>query len=286
MPTSIYSRTTSRSRDPMFNLEQEMRIRNFSKRTIGLYVYYNKEFLRFANNYADEVSGQQIKDYLDFLIASGKSRSTIDVAINALKFYYQGILRRSFFSEKTGIRRPKKEKSLPTILSKDEIARMIKAVDNIKHKLVVQVLYSSGLRVAELRNLQINEIDFDRRCINVRSGKGGKDRVTIISKTVLLNIDKYLDEYQPLKYLFESFQPGAKLSVRTFQKIVSDLAGIAGIKKRVSAHALRHSFATHLLEGGVNLRYIQSMLGHARLETTQIYTKVAVNRFGEIEDLL
>ena len=110
MSTPSITRTTLQSRDPMFNLEQEMRLRNFSPKTIKLYIYYNKEFLRFANNYADEVNRQQIKDYLDYIINNGKSRSTVDLIINALKFYYQNILRRSFFNEKTGIKLSKKDK--------------------------------------------------------------------------------------------------------------------------------------------------------------------------------
>jgi site-specific recombinase XerD len=233
-----------------------------------------------------EVTNQDIKDYLDFLLSKGKSTATVNLAINALKFYYGQIMSRKFFIGKNTIKRPKKEKKLPVVLSKEEIVDMINGLDNIKHKLIIQVLYSSGLRVSELRRLKIDDIDFNRKCINVRAGKGNKDRVTIISTTVLDNINKYLLEYKPIVYLFESIKAGQKMSVRTLQKVVEDSAQKAGVNKKVSAHCLRHSFATHLLENGVNLRYIQSMLGHARLETTQIYTKVATNKFLEIEDLI
>lgn len=286
MPTSINNRTTILSRDPMFNLEQEMRIRNFSNRTIKAYLYYNKELLRFASKFSDEINKQDIKDYLDYLISAGKSSSTINLVINALKFYYGQILRRKFFNEDFGIKRPKKEKKLPVVLSKKEVIRMIKAVDNIKHKLMIQILYSSGLRVSELVNLRVNDIDFDRQILLVKAGKGGKDRVTIISQVVLDNIKKYLQEYRPLEYLFESFGAGSKITTRLVQKVVAKTVGQAEIAKSVSAHTLRHSFATHLLENNVNLRYIQSLLGHSRLETTQIYTKVAVSKFNEIDDLL
>lgn len=286
MVTSLNNRTTLSARDPMVNLAQEMRLRNFSPKTIKSYVHYNKELLIFASKFSDEINKQDIRDYLIYLIDSGKATSTINLVINALKFYYSQILRRKFFNSDFGIKRPKKEKRLPAVLSKMEIIKMIKTGDNIKHKLVVQVLYSSGLRVSELRNLKINDIDFLRRSVFVRSGKGGKDRVTIISQTVLDNIDKYLREYQPLVYLFENYAAGRKMSVRSFEKIVSNLAGRAKINRPVSPHSLRHSFATHLLENNVNLRYIQSLLGHARLETTQIYTKVSVNRYNDIEDLI
>lgn len=274
------------SKDPMYMLSQELRLRNFSQKTVNIYIYYNKELLRFAQKSPREINRQDIKDYLDFLINNHKSSATINLIINALKFYYQGILRRNFFDFKLGIKRPKKEKKLPIVLSKEEIIKMINISDNSKHKLIVQALYSSGLRVSELRDLLIENIDFNRKCILVKSGKGNKDRITIISQTVLDNVHKYLLEHKPLKYLFEGFNPREKLNTRTLQKVVYDLARKAGLKKKVSAHVLRHSFATHLLESGVNLRYIQSLLGHARLETTQIYTKVATDNFANIDDLL
>jgi len=163
---------------------------------------------------------------------------------------------------------------------------MISANNNIKHKLIIQVLYSTGLRVSELQSLRIDDIDFNRRSVFVRCGKGKKDRITVISQTVLNNIGKYLLEYKPIKYLFEGYEASQKLSTRSLQKVISCSAKMAGIRKGVSPHSLRHSFATHLLENNVNLRYIQSMLGHARLETTQIYTRVAINKFSDITDLL
>lgn len=286
MPRIYHHDNSFPSDNPWLKFEQLLKTRNFSQKTIDSYVYYNKEFLRFASKFADDVSRQDIVNYLDYLFSSGRSESTVNLAINSLKHYYNNVLSRNFFEGRLGVKRPKKSQKIPTVLSKQEIARMIEAGDNTKHKLAIQVLYSSGLRVSELRNLQINDIDFDRKTIFVRAGKGKKDRITVISKTVLENIGKYLLEYKPLKYLFENPIDAGKLSVRTFQKIVEGSARKAGIAKPVSAHTLRHSFATHQLENGVNLRYIQSMLGHARLETTQIYTKVAVGRFENISDLL
>jgi len=285
MYTQFQKHNNTRSeRNWEFRLEQEMRLRNFSARTISSYLYYNKELLRFANYKSPlGINSQDIKDYLDFLISGNKARATVDVAINALKFYYGAILERKMIYK---IQRPKKEKSLPTVLAKSEIVRMINSTDNLKHKLVIQVLYSTGLRVDELRNLEIDQIDFERKSVFVKAGKGRKDRITIIAQTVLENIGKYLLAYQPLRYLFESFAPERKMSIRSLQKIVTGAALKSGIRKNVSAHTLRHSFATHLLENNVNLRYIQSLLGHARLETTQIYTQVAANNLREIKDLL
>jgi site-specific recombinase XerD len=274
MPTPFHSRTTNLSRDPMYNLEQEMRIRNFSPKTLTAYLYYNKELLRFASKFSDEINKQDIRDYLDFLISSHKSASTLNLAINSLKFYYQSILNRKFFDFETGIKRPKEPKKLPVILSKNEVVRMINALENIKHKLMIQILFSSGLRVSELTNLEINDIDFDRNLIHVKGGKGNKDRTTITSENILANINKYLEEFKPLRFVFESHLAGKKLTTRSVQKIVANAAKSANINKQVTAHTLRHSFATYLLENGTNIRYIQELLGHSRLETTQIYTKV------------
>lgn len=287
MNTQNNIRTTRLSRDPMNFLGQEMRLRNFSPKTIQAYLYYNKELLRFANYKSPkEITKQDIKDYLDFLFNSNKSASTVNLAVNALKFYYEQILKRKFFIPNIGIKRPKKDKKLPIVLSKQEIIKMIKVVNNLKHKLIIQILYGSGLRISELVNLQINDIDFNRKIIMIKAGKGKKDRITILPKQILENIDKYLCEWRPLIYLFESHEAGKKMSIRSAQKVVVNAMERADINKLASAHTLRHSFATHLLEAGTSIRYIQELLGHARLETTQIYTKVANNKLREIESPL
>ena len=286
MNTSIDKRTTVSSRDPIYYLEQNLKISNFSPKTIKVYLYYNKELLKFASDKSSkEINRQDIKNYLEFLIDFNRSTSTINLAINALKFYYSKILHRKFFNDIAGIKRPKTEKRLPVVLSKQEIARMIEVSCNLKHKLMIQVLYCSGMRVAELRNLEIDHIDFDRKIILVKQGKGAKDRNTIVARMVLNNILKYINQNRPIRYLFEG-SAGGKINIRSIQKVVENSAKLANIKKNVSPHTLRHTFATHLLENGVNLRYIQSLLGHARLETTQIYTKVACNKLEEIGDLL
>jgi len=286
MYTSNGNNTTVLGRDPLFRLKQEMKIRNFSQKTIISYLYYNREFLRFASEKSPiEINRQDIRDYIDFMFSQRKSQATVNVAINALKFYYGAILGRNFFNDKYGVKRPKRAKNLPVILAKEEIVRMINALGNLKHKLMLQILYGSGLRVSEVVNLKINDIDFFRRIITVRLGKGAKDRVTVVSAATLGNIDKYLLEYKPLVYLFER-ETGEKLTARAVQKVVYNAARAAGIGKNPSAHSLRHSFATHLLENGTDIRYIQALLGHARLETTQIYTKVAANNLRAIKSPL
>ena len=286
MYASFKGNTTVIGREPFYKLEQEMRLRNFSPKTVKAYLYYNKELLRFANYKSPlKISIQDIKDYLDFLISSGKSRSTLDLAINALKFYYSTILERKFF-DKNKIARPKREEYLPIVLSKEQVIKMISATGNIKHRLMLVLLYSSGLRVSELVDLRLSDIDVARKTVHVRNGKGKKDRITVLSEKAIWIFERYSREYQPLEYIFESYQPGVKISTRTVQVVVAKAAREADIKKTVGPHTLRHSFATHMLENGVNLRYIQSMLGHKRLETTQIYTRVATDKFAGINDLL
>lgn len=270
----------------MFRLAQEMRIRNFSPKTIQAYLYYNKELLRFASKDVREIEKQDIRDYIDCLFNSGRSSSTVNLAINAFKFYYEGALHRRFFVPGFSVKRPKSEKKLPVVLSKNEVVMMINSLDNIKHKLMIQILFGSGLRVSEVVNLKINDIDFIRKIITIRQGKGAKDRITIVSGQTLNNIEKYLAEHQPLIFLFESYRAGEKIAVRSVQKVVAEAVVSAGVNSNASAHNLRHSFATHLLENGTDIRYIQELLGHARLETTQVYTKVANYKLKEIKSPL
>jgi site-specific recombinase XerD len=268
--------------DPLHKLRQEMKIRKFSQKTIKSYLHYITEILNFARKNPKEISNEDVRAYLENLCDKGFSSSTLNTAYSALKFYFEKILYRKFFFN---LPRAKKDKKLPVVLSKKEILDIINACENIKHKLIIQILYCSGLRVSEVIDLKINDLDFNRKSIHIKGAKGKKDRITIISETVLQNIAKYLNEFKPLKYVFESMR-GGNLTTRTIQAIVSQSAKKAGMNKPVSPHSFRHSFATHLLESGLDIRYIQALLGHSRLETTQIYTKVAVTQFDKIKDLL
>lgn len=269
--------------NPMAKLKQEMKIRKFSQKTIKAYIHYITEILRFASKNPKEINQNDVKNYLEYLCNKNLSSSTLNTAYSALKFYFEKVLRRNFFIH---IPRAKKDKKLPIVLSRKEVLNIIDAANNIKHKLMIQILYSSGLRVSELINLKINDIDFNRKVFNIRSAKGRKDRTVKAAATVLKNTERYLLEFKPLKYLFESQIDGDKLAIRSIQKITEILAKKIGITQPISPHVLRHSFATHLLEQGTSLRYIQSLLGHSRLETTQIYTKVATSKFDEIKDLI
>mgnify|MGYP000333137687 CR=1 FL=1 len=206
------------------------------------------------------------------------------MSINAIKFYYEMVLGmpNRFYS----IERPRKELKLPKVLSKEKILLMINNTNNIKHKCIISLLYSSGLRRNELLQLKIKDVDGKRMVIRVEQAKGNKDRYTVLNKSVLDDLRKYFKIYKPKIYLFEGPIPEKKYSTSSVLQIVTKTAKKAGIKDRVTPHMLRHSFATHLLESGTDIRYIQLLLGHNSTKTTEIYTHVATNSFTQIKDLL
>jgi site-specific recombinase XerD len=209
--------------------------------------------------------------------------STLNQAINALKFYYGTMLKKKFLYE---IKRPRKDKKLPVVLSKEEVAKILSSVDNIKHKAILMLIYSAGLRVGEVVKLKIEDIDSKRMLIHIKGSKGRKDRYTMLSETALDILRRYWREYKPEKWLFEGARAGRYLSTRTVEKILEHACEKANIRKDVSVHTLRHSFATHLLEGGTDLRYIQELLGHKDSKTTEIYTHVSTKSIGKIKSPL
>ncbi len=183
--------------------------------------------------------------------------------------------------------RPKKEKKLPDILSQLEIERILMASRNLKHKAILTLVYSAGLRVSEVSSLKVNDIDSNRMLIHLRQGKGRKDRYTILSSGALEILRKYYAaQYKLDDWLFPGEEKGAHISERTIQKIFVNACKYASIDKRVSVHSLRHSFATHLLEAGIDLRYIQELLGHSSSKTTEIYTHVSIKDLGKIKSPL
>lgn len=256
---------------------REMRVRNYSRQTAESYLRYNQEFLRFCQKDPRAVNSDDVREYLDYL-ASEKSASTVSVAYNALLFYYKNIWQRSLFVH---LPHPRKEKHLPVVLSKQEVAQMIELTANPKHHCIVSMLYATGVRVSELTHIKMRDIDLDRMILSVRQGKGKKDRQTLIPKLLLETLKNQQRLKQPGDYLFTNGR-GGRLTEATIQKVVARSAARAGVGKIVSPHTLRHSFATHLLENGTDIRYIQELLGHAKLQTTQIYTHVAASSLGNI----
>jgi len=264
---------------------QKLELKKYANSTVKTYVSC---FETFINHYRNiellDLNENDIRNYLQKLIQENWSNSYINQSINAIKFYYEMVL--GMPNRFYAIERPRKEFKLPKVLSKEEVLSIIEHTNNIKHRCIVSLLYSAGLRRNELLNLKRKDIDAKRMVIKVRQAKGNKDRLTVLNKKVLVDLNIYIKAFSPIKYLFEGAISGKKYSSSSVLKIVVQAAEKAKIRERVSPHILRHSFATHLLEGGVDLRHIQLLLGHNSTKTTEIYTHVATNTFMDIKDLL
>lgn len=270
------------SQDPIVKLEQEMKLRRFSSKTVKSYLHYITELLKNSSKNPKTVNTDDIRCYLEKMADFGASSSTVNLAYSALKFYFEKILRRKFF---ISIPRAKKSKYLPVVFSKEEVKKILGSIQNVKHKLILGLMYSSGLRVSEIVGVKVKDFDFDGKLLFVRGAKGAKDRRTILSQKAAGVLEGYMKDKDPENYVFQS-ERNEKLAERTVQKVFANALLKSGVKKTASCHSLRHSFATHLLEGGTDIRYIQELLGHSRLETTQIYTKVAKNNLQKIKSPL
>ncbi len=263
---------------------QKLELRQYAYNTAKSYI---SAFERFINYHVTaqlkDISENDINDYLQHLVSINRSDSYINVAINAIKFYYEVVMGmpNRFYS----IDRPRRKKRLPSVLDKSEIQAILRSIDNLKHRSMISLIYSAGLRRSELIHLKISDVDSARMQVFIRGGKGNKDRYSLLSKTVLPELRKYYVQYKPKEYLFEGPQ-GNRYSPSSLRKILDRAIKKAGIKKRVTLHTLRHSFATHLLEDGVDLRYIQTLLGHHSSQTTEIYTHVAKHQLQGIKSPL
>ncbi len=245
--------------------------KRYSDNTCKTYIHYFNQFLNdIGNNSPDKITSEQINRYILHLIKTQKiSPSRQNQIINAIKFYYEKVLGR--VTEYYHIERPQKIKILPKVISEAEVENIINAIDNIKHKAMVSLLYSVGLRISELLNLKLNDIDSKRNVIIIRNSKGNKDRIGLLSEKVLHLLRQYFLEYRPKEYLFEG-QNGGKYTAISVRNVLKNACKKAKITKHVTPHTLRHSFATHLLERGTDLRYIQTLLGHNNSKTTERYT--------------
>jgi len=252
---------------------ETLKLKNYSVPTIKTYRLHFQRFLNFYQNIKlESITHEQIRKYLLYLVEEKKySTSAQNQAINAIKFYYEKVLGKPV--EKYYVPRPRKEKRLPEVLSEKEITKILKQITNLKHKCIIYIIYSAGLRLTEVVHLKISDIQSDRKQIFVRSAKGNKDRYVILSDTILELLREYYKIYKPKEWLFEG-RPEQQYSKRKIQRILKAAVEKAGIKKKATIHTLRHSFATHLLEHGTDLRYIQELLGHKSSKTTEIYTHV------------
>jgi len=268
---------------------KHLQLKGYSSSTTKTYTNEMAVFLKTIKDHAaDEFSTKRLKDYLSYCAATLKlSENTLHSRMNALKFYYEQVLSRPrFFWE---IPRPKKPVQLPRVLSKEEIALLLRAIENLKHKTMLMLAYSCGLRVSEITALKLTDVDEDRRLLIIRKGKGKKDRVISLSPVMLVMLRDYKEKYQPADYLFEGQRAGSSYSVRSLESIIHVAKEKAGIKKAGSMHMLRHSFATHLLDKGTDVVFIQKLLGHNDIKTTLRYLHVTnkdiLNILSPLEDI-
>ena len=264
---------------------ETLQLKNYSEPTIKTYRLHFQRFLKYhQNTKLEAITHEQIRQYLLYLVNEKKySTSAQNQAINSIKFYYEKVLGKPV--EKYYVPRPRKEKKLPEVLSEEEVTKILKQIKNLKHKCIIYLIYSAGLRLTEVVHLKISDIQSDRKQIFIRSAKGNKDRYVLLSETILEILRKYYKSYKPNEWLFEG-RSGEQFSKRVIQKIFKAAVIKSGVNKPATIHTLRHCFATHLLEHGTDLRYVQHLLGHKNLETTERYTHVSKNAIDRIKSPL
>lgn len=251
-------------------LEDELRLRRYSPKTVKSYVSCVADYLRCKQNNFDSVDTDSIKEFLLTKIDKGMSSQTVNQNLQAINFFCWNVLK---YHGKIDVRFAKTPSKLPVVLSRDEIQTILAAISNEKHNLMVALAYSGGLRVSEIIKLKIKDLNLPELTIHIKDAKGNKDRITILPEKLIGNIKKIILGKDMDNFVFSS-ERGGKLTERTAQKVFENALHKTGIQKEATFHSLRHSFATHLLENGVDVRYVQELLGHANIRTTQIYTKV------------
>lgn len=261
-------------------IEIEMKLRGFSENTIKSYLLYNQKFLEYIKKSPEDVIEDDIKEFLAHKMEDSVTNGSLTFIKSALKFYYGEILGKNF----SWIKTPRQTKALPVVLTKNEIKQLLDNTENKKHRLIIELLYSTGLRLSECINLKYSDLDMNEYIGWVRKGKGSKDRIFIISEMFKDDLIKYKEKKGESEYIFTV--NGRKMSPRGIQHAIKVSVERAGIKKSVHVHSLRHSFATHLLENGVDIRKIQQLLGHTNLATTQIYTQVSSDEIKKIKSPL
>jgi site-specific recombinase XerD len=269
----------------LISLRKQLKIANYSDKSINNYLSALGKFFDYllAKNIVS-VTDAVITDYLYYCKNDiGYATSSLKQIVASLKHFYNRILEKPI--PKALNIKVRREEHLPEVLSLPEVQRIIKATQNLKHKTILLTIYSAGLRLAETINLKVADIDSDRMKIHIRQGKGKKDRFVMLSEKLLLTMREYFQQYKPTDYLFEG-QKGGSYSSKSIQNIMKNAVKIARIAKIATPHTLRHSFATHLLEQGCDIRYIQELLGHKNLATTQLYTHITKSAIDVIKSPL
>lgn len=271
--SKIQAKIHPTNRPALLQLQELLKLKAYSPHTMRTYSIEFSHLLQLIKSYpVQDLSKKQLRAYFLHCSETLKlSESAINGKINAVKFYFEQVLHqpKMFFD----IPRPKKPQRLPKMLSQNEVRKIISATSNLKHKIILKLCYGMGLRVSEVVNLKVTDIDSDSMRVRIEQAKGKKDRIVILPKSILNELRAYYKVYKPQKYLFEG-QHGGQYSVRSTQNVFKNAMKKARIRKNIGIHGLRHSYATHLLENGTDMRFIQKLLGHNSIKTTQIYTQV------------
>lgn len=263
---------------------RELKLRGYSFRTRKAYLGHLRRMADAFDDPLDRLTNDQIRIYLVSVLDRGVSHSYVNQCISALKILYTSVFRQDRPID--GLPRPRKERKLPTVLGREEVLRILGAVRNVKHRVILLLTYSAGLRVGEVTRLRREDIAVERGLIHVRQSKGRKDRYTVLSQVALEALNSYLDKVRPTTWLFPGARRDRHLHERSVQKVFKRACERAGIQTKATVHTLRHSFATHLLEGGTDLRYIQELLGHQSSKTTELYTHVGTGDVQRIRSPL
>lgn len=267
----------------VFQFKEWLLSRRYAANTVKTYIDALDSFLRYFNDkQVEDITNEDIISFNNnYILKNNYSASYQNQIVNAIKLFYKKIEHKALNLDL--IHRPKREHKLPNVLSKKEVKAILESTNNIKHKAMLSLIYSSGLRSGELISLKLNDIDSKRNLVIIRNSKGKKDRVVPLSSKILEVLREYYVSNKPQTYLFEGQFSGTKYSDRSLQLVLKQAVAKASIKKPVTLHWLRHSYATHLLEAGTDLRYIQELLGHNSSKTTEIYTHVSTKNLQQIK---
>ncbi|MFK7765828.1 MAG: tyrosine-type recombinase/integrase [Mariniblastus sp.] len=253
-------------------VEREMKIRAYQRTTRKTYVCNVRNFLRWFGALPHRVNREAVKDFLEMLVDGGAESSTLAGYISAIRTVFDKFCRRDIT---LGIVTPRKRKKIPVVPSRDEVLRLLGGATSVRDKLLIGLMYASGMRVSEVAKLQWRDFDFDRNMIRIRSGKGKVDRMVFLPNCFRDLLREFSGLANNQGFVFPGSKAGRYVSTRTIERVVERTVKLAGVSKKLTPHSLRHAFATHLLENGTDIRFIQKLLGHAKIETTTIYTKVA-----------
>lgn len=273
------------NRKAYIEMHEQLKLKQYSQNTVRQYLGELYHLLRLLKAYPiEDLTPKRLKDYFLYCVQKeGMAERKLNGKINAIKFYFEQVLHRPkmFFD----IPRPKKPQQLPKTLSKNEVRRIFEVTGNLKHLVALKLSYGMGLRVSEVVNLKVEDIDSDRMVVHIRGAKGKKDRYVPLPTSIMPLLRRYYLDYRPQEYLLEG-QYGGQYAKVSVQHIFKTAMNKAGVRKRVGIHGLRHSYATHLLESGADMRFIQELLGHNSIKTTQIYTKVTPRSMAKVKSPL